>query len=381
MQDAPTHGAGAAPQYRPRLGTVLAFALLTMLLGIVLRFALAGWVAWPTWTGLQFAHLRHAHSHLGYYGVLFPLLWWAWHALGPSLSRWETWSYSAACWVSLVSFAWAGYWWLSIAASTAIGVVWLRHAYVHRVLSRRSDGFAPGPVAVVVACCFVPPIAVFTRRDPALAQALVHTFLGVLLLGLMAPAALATLRLRALPWGLSSWTYLTLSLISAMHLGGMDRAPLPLATVGLGVVLAVQAQQPDHTGNRLPWTLRLGWWALAAGFITYGLGVLPRGAQVSVAGVHFAILGPLLVTFARAHAGLDQRWLEAAWLSLAGFLCGTLVLQDLGLGLAVRWLNVASAGAGMALWLLLCMFAWQRRAASSRLERRNAGAPAFSETD
>ena len=56
-----------------REGGVLALLLATMTLGALLRAQLAGVGS----VGI-FAYVRHAHSHLGYYGVLFPALWYVW---------------------------------------------------------------------------------------------------------------------------------------------------------------------------------------------------------------------------------------------------------------------------------------------------------------
>ena len=47
------------------------FLIATFALGVAMRWLLAG-VAWPV---ANFSDWRHAHSHTGFFGVLFPLAW------------------------------------------------------------------------------------------------------------------------------------------------------------------------------------------------------------------------------------------------------------------------------------------------------------------
>jgi hypothetical protein len=196
---------GAILPTRPRaarVGVAVA-AVGTLGLGLWLRWFLAGRVPIPT----DFAFLRHAHSHLGYYGLLFPAAWWAWAYVGaatpgPRLTA----VYGAATLLATVGFVRAGYGPEAIVGSTIVGVAWLVSAA--RVLRPRSEAepsggggrrAAPSPrpltgmlPAVVLAEACVPPIAIFLRRDPVLAHGLVTTFLTMLLLGVVVPSVLAT---------------------------------------------------------------------------------------------------------------------------------------------------------------------------------------------
>lgn len=72
--------AAASATARWRVG-LLAALLGTIGLGVWLRWALAGAVDLLA----PFGHLRHAHSHLGYYGLLFPLAWLGWKAAGATI--------------------------------------------------------------------------------------------------------------------------------------------------------------------------------------------------------------------------------------------------------------------------------------------------------
>ena len=89
----------------------------TLTLGVGLRWALAGVPLLPG----GFVELRHAHSHLGYYGVLFPLMWWAWRRLGqraPGLPLLGL--YAVGVVMSAVGFAREGYGRPAIIGSTIV---------------------------------------------------------------------------------------------------------------------------------------------------------------------------------------------------------------------------------------------------------------------
>ena len=283
-----------APPKRPLVGWrelgVLTLLVATLALGALLRAQLAG-----AFVVGVFAHLRHAHSHLGYYGVLFPALWAVWSVTreGRALSPATLLAYGVGCVAAAIGFATSGYGALSIAASTVVAAVWLFSAWHNRRLLVRlleRDWLAASPIAVVIACGFIPFIAISTRSDPALAQSLVRVFLGVLLFAAVLPAALSRLRAEpplALP-------YLLVALVAAVG-AGSELHPLfgaGLVVIGFVIGRAV-AKVPE-----LSIELRALWLAFALGTVLFGLGLLPKSAATSVAALHYVILGPLLCTFA-----------------------------------------------------------------------------------
>jgi hypothetical protein len=284
----------------------------TLVLGTLLRFALAGV---PLSFG-DFAHLRHAHSHLGYYGVLFPLLWLGWRAAGaraPSATVFAV--YAGATVVSTIGFATRGYWLPSIAGSTVVGLVWLHAAWQNRAWLRELRSWTwSAPLGVVIASCFVPPIALYTRRDPAFANELVRTFLGVLVFAVFVPSALA--RLRAPPPVGPLW--LVAALAGSLWLGVGVHDALSLGLIALGAWAGVGAARAS-----VPSWLRAHWVALALALLALGAGALPKDDAVSVAGLHFAFLGPLLCTWV---LDVDERgppaWLWAAWSLSVAAMCG-----------------------------------------------------------
>ncbi len=87
-----------------------------MAIGVLLRWALTGVVT----LSLPFSHLRHTHSHLGYFGLLFPLAWQGWRAANvhtPELVA--LFCYALSTIVACVGFEWSGYGPIAIAGSTS----------------------------------------------------------------------------------------------------------------------------------------------------------------------------------------------------------------------------------------------------------------------
>src|SRR5690606_14515543 len=100
-----------------------------------------------------------------------------------------------------------GYGPAAIVGSTIVLAVWLRLAWAFGPdLRRRAWGSVVAPGLLLAALC-IPPIAVFTRRDPALAIALVRTFLGLMTWAVLVPVLLearAWPAPRPLAWGLAA---------------------------------------------------------------------------------------------------------------------------------------------------------------------------------
>ena len=309
--------------------TALVGLLVAAGIGLWLRFGLAG----VTPLAGTYAFVRHAHTHAGYYLVLFPLAWLAWHRLGarapgPRLSA----LYGAAGLAAVVAFAHRGYALPSIAGSTVVGAVWLISAVRARGTTR--GWLRVAPLGIALAVLFVPPIGVLTSRDPALANAIVHSFLSVLLLLVMVPSALATLRWPAPPPAL--WA--ALALAAAGFLGAVPFGPLGISLSVLGTLLARSAW-----GARGALPIRLAWFATAGGLMALGVQGAPPTTHRAIAAIHAMVLGPIFVTLAPPGGALT-------WLSLvaAGVMGASLVSVELGLGSDRA--NLGAALAGLA-WL------------------------------
>lgn len=310
-----------------------------MLLGAWLRLALAGTVPLAG----DFSNLLHAHSHLGYFGVLFPLAWAGWRGSGAPVPgpRWMS-VYAMATVVSFFGFLRAGYGPEGIAGSTVVGLIWLGSAWgIRDRVLRRDDPLALVPPGVLAAMTCVPFIALHLRSDPPLAQGLIATFLAVLLLGVIAPSALAAGGVRAVASPLLS----ACALLGALSLGIWPSVP---ARAGLALY-ALWLSTVGREGS-LPRHLRWAWAIVGAGLLAMAAGILPNSRPVVIGAIHFMVLSPILGTLARTW--LHRRLPEPAWWilhALVALLAGPLVIQGMGGGV---WTLSASAagGVGVVLW-------------------------------
>jgi hypothetical protein len=269
----------------------------TVSIGVVLRWFLAGFME----VELGFAHLRSAHSHLAWYGVVMPLAWRAWAAAGGrSVTRSWGWLYAAATVVATVAFAVAGYNVVSIAASTVVLAVWVGWALPGLLrVGRREWQAVSGPI-VLASAAAIPAVAVLSGRGAPMAAELVQAFLTWLLLGVAMPAALHHQGASPPP----AWVTAGLVLLSGAALGPW---PSPATLAGLGltglglVVLGARAcaSVPERASVVL----------VGAGLLSVAAGALPDAPPIAIAGLHLAALGPV----AWRLAWLGPRDTSVAW--------------------------------------------------------------------
>lgn len=278
----------------------------SLLLGVTLGALLRGVFAGVSLPFGSFAHLRHAHSHLGYYGVLFPLAWWAWAQAGPRPpGRVSTVVYGLAVLAATLGFAQDGYGLTAIVASTVVLAIWLGSAWrASRYLVQLRSWWAPATPAIIGSAITIPLVAVFFRRDPALASELVQLFLTLLLFGVIVPAALAR---RAAPGPIAP-LWLVGCLGAALALGPWPAWPSLAATALLGGQVLWASWRMDAC-----WDLRLLWGTLGASLVVFGSGLVAETPALAVAGLHFAILGPVLVSLGRPLSPRGPRWLCLAY--------------------------------------------------------------------
>ena len=356
------------------IGPALGLALLgAMTLGAYLRWVLAGKLPLD-W---DFAHLRHAHSHLGYYGLLFPLAWLGWRRAGVALPGPRVLLiYGLANAVAFLGFGRAGYGPEAIVGSTVVAAIWLWTSW--RLRERWRDlgdplaGVLPGVIAAE-AC--VPFIAYFLDRDEALAYGLVTMFLTLLLLAVIVPSALSALGLRV------SWlALLTTALLSAAALGPWHVLPTRLGLAAYALLLAWTILTPrgrvgssssdsirnltigpdsDSCDSTSTTHLRAVWTVLTLGMLGMATGWLPNTRPVVIGAIHFLVLSPVL-------GSLMPLWLRRdlpvwAWWVYHGFvvlLAAPLAAIGLGLGAGARMLNASALGGTLVLlwWLLALAF-------------------------
>lgn len=256
----------------------------TLALGLSLRWALAG-AALP-WG--QFGPLRSAHTHLGYYGVLFPLIWAAWARVGaPAPGPRLVAAYGLAVGVATWGFAREGYALTSIVASTAVLAAWVWTATPLWARLLRRDWLAAAAPCVWASALAIPGVAVLSARGDARAPELVQAFLTWLLLGVAAPAALASLRAPAPPG-----PALTLAALGAGL--AIGPAPHPLSQLALALLGGIFLL----AARRLEPLLAVAWAGLGGALFLMGAGLLVETHGLAVAGLHYAVLGPVLLSLA-----------------------------------------------------------------------------------
>lgn len=329
---------------------LIAAALIgAMSIGAWMRWALAGALD----LGLPFDHLRHAHSHLGYYGILFPLAWLGWRAAGaPAPGRGALIAYGISTAVACVGFMISGYGGVAIAGSAAVAGFWLWSAFGLRARLRRlADPLGAVPLGVLASLACVPFIAITLRRDPALAHGLVSTFLSALLLIVITPSVIAA---RGISLG--PWPFLLIS--GALGSLSLGVAPHPVTRFGLliyaGLVGALIC------ARRLGLHGRAAWGAVALGLAAMALGALPNVRPVALGAIHFLILGPVMATLA-------PLWLRrppppwAWWLGHGcwGLMSAALTLQGLSAG-PWTWRVAAVGGTATLLWWAVTLAAQVR---------------------
>lgn len=265
--------------------TLLALVSLsgTVWVGVWLR----GWLAGVPLPLHDFSAIRHLHTHLGYYGVLFPLMWLAWGEQGiPTLRLRTVAVYTAATLLAAVGFGMEGYGLPAIVGSTVVLSVWLAAAWGARGAVRPGGGWlSTAPIAIAIGAALVPLVA--KADDITRAQELVRTFLGLLLLGALLPTALQRIGARSL----SGLAWLIAVVAGALSMGAAESPALSVGLLVLGVGVGVVALR-----TRLPLDLRLAWAVPAAGLCVVGSGLQALSQPIAVAGLHFIVLGPLLIS-------------------------------------------------------------------------------------
>lgn len=314
----------------------------TVGIGTLLRWALAG-------RGMligDFAHVRSAHSHLGYFGVLFPFVWLAWARAGHAVprGRWLA-VYAVGTAAATVDFGLRGYALVSIAGSTVVLGFWILSAWPHwrRVAGR--DWMAPVFPAVLGSALAIPAVAVLSRRsDPAAGQ-WVHAFLTWLLLGVGVPTVLDRSGARP-PAG---WLHTLAVLGTGLALGPFPN-PVTRGAMAIGGGLIAWA------GLRaaLRWELRGAWLGVGLGLVTVATGLLAWSPILAVAAIHFVMLGPVLGVLAWPETEAWTRW-RPAYLGLVAAFAGCVSMT--GWSPAVGW-PVAAALTGTLVALVWVVRMW-----------------------
>jgi len=308
-------------------------------MGVWMRWALAGTLA----LGLPFEDLRHAHSHLGYFGLLFPLAWMGWkHAGARTPSARALVLYALSTVLATVGFIHAGYGPIAIAGSTAVGAGWVWSAWpLLPRMKQWHDPLGAVPLGLVLSLACVPPVAINLRTDPELAHGFVTTFLAGLLLVVIVPSVLASARVSVGPWP----ALLLTGSLASLALGVLPNMPTRVGLLAYAALLLA----PAYTA-RLAAHIRACWLGVSLGIAALALGLLPNIRPVALGAIHFLVLGPVLAVLMR-HVLRRNPPSWAWWLGhgLWGSMSAALVAQAFTAA-AWTWTLAAAGGTGTLLW-------------------------------
>lgn len=314
----------SAPPPRRDLLLLALFLVATLGVGVLLRWDLAAGLT--SGLGIVFADLRHAHSHVGFYGFL-TAAWWlvARERTGWSFAPRITHLYAAAVALTSALFAFMGYAAPTIALSTLIAAFWVVAAW----RLRKAPGWlAVAPWGVVLGMLLIPIIAVTSRRDFELSRALAHVFVAAMLLLTFVPVALSALRVPRVP----TLAWLATTTLGSTYLVFATTWPWPLGLfLALAGALLGLALRRRLTGR--PWWLVAAWWGLALGLVVIGLVPPLQTEPMRLVALHYTVLGPIALTLLHhlapdlpaRHPALLLSALAALGVMLAGMLAEPLV--------------------------------------------------------
>lgn len=321
------------------------FVVFTMALGVFMRWGLvAGFPA-----GLDFGHLRHAHSHAGYFGVLVAGWWLVARAQGIPISPRAVHAYALSALLTSVLFAGMGYRWPTMALSTLLAGFWL-HGGLLQWRARGGAWLDGAPAGLVAGVSLVPVVAVMARRDFEFSRDLAHLFLALLLFTVFAPAA----------WQASGYVrrrsilvHLVLSSGGAVGLifpaQTSPVGPLMLAFFALWLLWVVVVESPWG------WHWRVLWSVFPMALLAAAAFPALHGHPWRMAGLHTITLGPILMTLAwfafRVHPPL---WLTLAYGACVGLMNALLVMPTwVDLTSSAIWVAAFSTGTAVTTLVVL----------------------------
>lgn len=262
--------------------------------GIFLRIQYSGWL------NVDWIDLRRAHSHLGFYGFLFPVLWGYLGRTNKNFwlpGRTYFWGYCLLVGISTMGFATAGYGRVAHISSFFVLLFWLVFALKNLALLKRvQESFLNIiPLAIFMAAMAIGVVLASFMGASLTPLIVVRVFLTLLLFGVFAPLSMTVLTDRkpngylwlagVLGFGLS----LAIESVKVLQVMPALLSVLILYLIYPSLKISLKPQ------NRIRWY----WVSLALIFICMSLGVVPNNHFSAVSGVHFFVFLIMVPTFLR----------------------------------------------------------------------------------
>lgn len=279
-----------------KLFWIITFLLITVVTGLIFRMQMAG----VSLNFLKDLDLRRAHSHLGYYGVLFPIAW-----LALSGAKWSVplnrsfIFYSFIVVLSYIGFLYEGYGLLAIVTSTVVLAIWIIFVWQNRIFINFTKGnwLHSIPISILLSACLIPIVAITSGNGSGIARNIAETFLAILMFGVFVPSILH----RGITSPPSSWKWTLACVIASIDISNLyETWVFGIGTVFLGYLL-LQALVIEFFSKNIPVRLLLYWVGFSLSVILIGLRIIPQTHMTAIAGIHFLILGPILLSFFKLH--------------------------------------------------------------------------------
>jgi hypothetical protein len=272
----------------------LSCLFITLALGLVLRLIYTGFHV-PFLTTLD---LRRSHSHLGFYGVLFPLIWslLGRERLWVPRKKWA-WAYVLAVAISVIGFAIEGYGISAHLASAVVLIFWITFAiknFHSFPLKNNWLSLIPTSLFAATACVFLVGFFASQGKTQASTQ-LARSFLTLLSFGVVIPVAIGKVCpsarfLKFWPAALIGMAVFVSELLPPLY---FFWGPLILGGIILINLFSSLSEAKIYSLLRL----KLYWFLVGLSLIVFSIGTIRNSHYGSVAGVHFLVLGPILMSF------------------------------------------------------------------------------------
>lgn len=251
--------------------------IISMLLGVLLRFQFAG-----IHLNLAGFDIYRAHTHAGYYLVFMPFVLWR-CAFHKNIIRNL---YYVLASLALFIFLIQGYSLLSKILSGLIFLFWLVEIFKSRAIYFENGWQKVAPTGLVFSFFFLILVIVLPRISEAWkAPQIAKGFLAMILLGVIIPFVLG------LKYNLKkqfSFLYLLSAILYSLFV--IQVAPFAIAIfASLVFTYAFFESVQDHEEKII-------WLALSLGLFIYATDWIASSYYIAIAGVHYAFLGPVLLS-------------------------------------------------------------------------------------